>query len=139
MGLIKSVPLFIFLAVLLALGVQQAQSSSPVSAAPDLRMVATPDPGTIWNISTKTANESSQKPDYTITIKLPVLQSADGNAAKSAAFNAVVDKFNAAAVYDFKKSAADPIPGAPPGNFLDIRYHMFFPPQGAVNVRILHL
>ena len=133
MRLNKAVPLFFILAALLTLGILQAQPH--VSAAPDLRLAATPDPGTTWNISTKTANETSQKPVYTITIKLPALDSADGNASKSAAFNAAVEKFRAAAVDDFKKSAAEAIPNAPAGSYLDISYDMFVTRKGMVSVR----
>ena len=131
----KAVPLFFFLAALLTLGILQAQPHATISAAPDLWIEATPDPGTIWNISTKTANETSQKPDYTITIKLPVLDSAAGNAAKAAAFNAAVEKFRAAAVTDFKQSSADGIPNTPAGSYLDISYDIFVTRKGMVSVR----
>jgi hypothetical protein len=106
-------------------------SPAPISK---VLAVGTPEVSPDWKLAIKTISEESKEPAYTITISLPVLESA---ANKVDAFNTAVTAFSDKTIADFKQNVKDAQGSPAPANGSDliVLYSAFSTSRGQISVR----
>ncbi len=97
-----------------------------------LLMAQTPEAVKPWKLSVQTTSEAGQKPDFTITIHFPVLETSDN---KGSAFSKAVANFITQAVSDFKKGLVEIKGGPNMPSTLDIGYDAYTTNRGLISIR----
>jgi hypothetical protein len=104
-------------------------------AAPSIALAAgTPEASPDWKLAIKTISEESKTPAYTISVSLPVLESA---ANQIDAFNKAVAAFSDKTIADFKQNVQEAQNGPAPatGSDLIVLYSAFTTSRGQISVR----